>query len=250
MSLIRRLVGLGLVALAVAAIVPAVASAATPATLRLLGTDPALGRQITITAPDGATATGTPGWFRLRVTSAGQAPVEFRGFCADLHHHIAAGTDYAVSMRTAADDASLTTGRSAESAWLLSQAESLIAAAPTASKGLEAAAIQVAVWQLSGEARETAPTSDAAVNARAAAIRALAAGRAIGGPLTATPAMPRGCAGRSAVTLSLTGTPGSTATLAVSAGAGVVSPAQVTFTAAGTAQASDTSASPGAVSVT
>src|SRR5689334_17643664 len=176
MSLIRRLVGLGLVALAVAAIVPALASAATPATLRLLGTDPSLGRQVTITAPDGTVVTGTPGWFRLRVTSAGGAPVEFRGFCADLHHHIAAGTDYAVSLRTAADDATLTTGRSGEAAWLLSQAESLIAAAPPAAKGLEAAALQVAVWQLTGEARETAPTSDAAVNARAAALRALAAG--------------------------------------------------------------------------
>ena len=168
--------------------------------------------------------------------------MEYRGFCADLHHPIAGGTDYAVSLRTAADDATLGSARSAEAAWLLQQAEALIAAAPTASKALEAGALQVAVWQLAGQARETTPTCDAALNARAAAIRALAAGRAVGGPLTATPAMPRGCAGRSAVALRLTGTPGSTAKLSVTAGAGAVSPAQVRFAADGTADASVTSA--------
>ena len=247
MSIIRRLVSLGLVALAVAAIAPA-ANAATPATMRLVGTDPTLGRLITITAPDGSTIKGEPGFFRLKVTPSGQAPVEYRGFCADLHHHIASGTDYAVSLKTAADDATLTSGRSAEAAWLLSQADSLIAAA--ASKGLEAGALQVAVWQLTGQARETTPTSDAAVNARAAALRSLASGRAVGGPLTATPAMPRGCAGRSAVTVRLTGTPGSTADLSITAGAGALSATSVRFAADGTAGVSVSSALAGSVTVT
>jgi uncharacterized repeat protein (TIGR01451 family) len=249
MPLIRRILSLGLAGLAVAAIVPALASAATPATLRLVTTDPSLGRQITITPPGGTSVTSTPGWFRLRVTPAGQAPVELSGFCADLHHHIGTGTDYAVSMRTVADDAALGTARSAEAGWLVSRAESLIAAAPPAGKGLEAASLQVAVWQLTGQAREVDPTSDAAVNARTAALRALASGRAVGGPLTMTPAMPRGCAGRSAVTLRLSGTPGSTAELSITAGAGTLSASEVRFGADGTATASVASAAPGQVTV-
>ncbi|MGE0026541.1 MAG: hypothetical protein AB7O78_13575 [Thermoleophilia bacterium] len=248
MPIIRRLVSLGLVALAVAAVLPAVAGAATPATLRLVGSDPTLGRQITITAPDGSSIKGEPGFFRLRVTPAGQAPVEYRGFCADLHHHIGENTDYAVSMKTAADDATLAGARSSEAAWLLGQADALVAAA--SNKGLEAGALQVAVWQLTDQARETNPTSDAAVNARAAALRTLAAGRALGGPLTATPAMPRGCAGRSAVSIALTGTPGSTADLSITAGAGALSATSVRFPANGRATVSVSSALPGSVTVT
>ena len=66
--------------------------------------------------------------------------------------------------------------------------------------------------------RETTPTNDAVLNARAAALRSLASGRAIGGPITITHADAKGCAGRSAVPLRLTGRPGSTATLAVTGG--------------------------------
>jgi uncharacterized repeat protein (TIGR01451 family) len=131
----------------------------------------------------------------------------------------------------------------------VSRAESLIAAAPPAGRGLEAASLQVAVWQLTGQAREVDPTSDAAVNARTAALRALASGRAVGGPLTMTPAMPRGCAGRSAVTLRLSGTPGSTAELSITAGAGTLSASEVRFGADGTATASVASAAPGQVTV-
>jgi uncharacterized repeat protein (TIGR01451 family) len=248
MPIIRRLVSLALVALAVAAIAPAVASAATPAALRLIGSDPALGRQITVTGSDGRSITGEPGYFRLRVTPAGQAPVEYRGFCADLHHRIGEGVDYAVSLRTAADDPSLAGARASEAAWLLSQADALIASA--SGKGLEAGALQVAVWQLTGQAREATPTSDAAVNARAAALRTLASGRALGGPLTATPAMPRGCAGGSAVSVALTGAPGSTADLSVTAGAGTLSATSVRFPASGRATVSVSSALAGSVTVT
>ncbi|HMO00270.1 MAG TPA: hypothetical protein PKD59_12735 [Miltoncostaeaceae bacterium] len=248
MSLIRRLVSLGLVALAAAAVMPVGASAATPATLRLMGSEPTLGHQVTITTPDGSTITGEPGFFRLRVTPAGQAPVEYRGFCADLDHHIDEGTDYAVSLKTAVDDATLASARSSEAAWLLGQADAFVAAA--SNKGLEAGALQVAVWQLTDQARETKPSSDAAVNARAAALRALASGRALGGPLTATPAMPRGCAGRSAVSIALTGTPGSTADLSITAGAGALSATSMRFPASGRATVSVSSAVSGSVTVT
>jgi len=249
MSIFRRIMSLGLAALAVAAIAPALASAATPATVRLLVEEPAY-RAVTITHPSGATTHGAPGVFRLRVTPSGAAPVEYRGFCADLLHPITAGVDYGVSLRTAADEASLGTARRAEAAWLVQNADRLIAAQPSAQRALEAGALQVAVWQLMDEAREANPTNDATLNARAAAIRQLAAGRAVGGPVTVTPAMPRGCAGRSAVSLRLTGTPGSTADLSITSGAGALSATQVRFAADGSATVSVSSAVAGAVTVT
>jgi uncharacterized repeat protein (TIGR01451 family) len=249
MVLIRRILSLGLAGLLVAAIVPALASAATPATARLLGTDP-VHAGVTITHPDGTTVHGGPGLFRLRVTASGSAPAEYRGFCADLKHPIASGTDYTMSLRTASDEAFLATPRRAEAAWLVQQAERLIAAQPAAKRPLEAGALQVAVWQLMDEARETDPTSDAALNARAAAVRQLAAGRAVGGPVTITPAMPRGCAGGSGVALRLTGTPGSSAALSVTAGTGTLSATEVRFAADGTATVSVSSGSAGAVTVT
>jgi len=249
MSLIRRILSLGLAGLMVAAIVPALANAATPATARLIATDPVYSG-VTITHPDGSTVHGGPGLFRLRVTASGSAPTDYRGFCADLKHPITSGTDYTVSLRTVADEASLGLPRRAEAAWLVQNAERLIAAQPSAKRALEAGALQVAVWQLMDEARETNPTSDASLNARAAAIRQLAAGRAVGGPVTVTPAMLRGCAGGSGVSLRLTGTPGSTADLSVTAGTGTLSATQVRFAADGTATVSVSSATPGAVTVT
>ncbi len=249
LSALRRAAATAILALAALAFLPVAANAATPATLRLLGTDPIYG-STTVTMPNGTRISSAPGLFRLRITPAGGAAVERRGFCVNELHLIARNVDYPVVMRTAADDARLATPRYAEAAWLIQQAEGLIAAAAPDKRALEAGALQAAVWQLTDQAREVNPTSDAVLNARTAALRALAAGKRIGGPVTITPAMPRGCAGRSAVTLTLTGTPGSTATLAVSAGAGTVSPAQVTFAANGTAQAYVTSSTPGAVSVT
>lgn len=246
--LIRRAAA-ALLALGALAFVPGVAFAAQPATLRLLGTDPAY-RAMTFTTTTGATVTGGTGLFRLRITPVGGSAVERRGFCVDALHVINANTDYSVSLRTAADDPRLATARYGEAAWLIQSAEALIAAAPTGARALEAGALQTAVWQLTDQVRETNPTADAALNARTAAVRALAAGRTIGGPVTIAPTMTHGCAGRSAVGLNLSGRPGSSATLAVTSGAGTVSPAEVRFGADGTAHASVTSSTPGTVSVT
>jgi uncharacterized repeat protein (TIGR01451 family) len=239
---------LAVAALSLAALMPRDAHAAQPATVRLMGTDP-IYRGTTMTTTTGQRVAVTPGWFRLRVTPAGGAPVERRGFCVDAYHPIGTGVDYSVSLRTAADEPALAGARSGEVAWLLQNASSLIGAAPSGARGLEAGALQVAVWQLTGQAREVSPTDDAGLNARAAALRALAAGRAAGGPVTLTAAMARGCAGRGSVALTLTGTPGATATLSV-AGAGTVAPAEVRFGADGTARASLSSSAPGVVTVT
>ena len=246
---IRRAVVTALLALGALGFMPGVASAAQPATLRLLGTDPAY-KSTTFTTAGGSTVTGVAGLFRLRITPAGGTAVERRGFCVDAFHLIGPNTDYAVSLRTSDDDPRLATDRYGEAGWLIQSAESLVAAAPSGARALEAGALQTAVWQLTDQVRESAPTADAALNARTAELRALAAGRAIGGPITVAPASNRGCAGRSTVALTLTGRPGSTATLAVAGATGTVSPAEVRFAADGTAQASVTSSTPGTVSVT
>lgn len=247
-STLRRLLTTALAALAALAAVPVAATAAQPAELRLLATEP-VHSHVTITSPDGSRTGGTPGLFRLRVSPSGAPAFDTSGFCVDLRHSISEGRSYDVLMRTAADDPTLATPAYREAAWLLQSAEGLIAAAPSSARGLEAGALQVAVWQLVGEARQSAPTGDVALDARAAELRALSAGRAVGGPVTMTAEMGRGCAGRGAVRLRLTGVPGSTATLSAS-GAGVVSPAQVRFAADGTATATVASPAAGTVTVT
>lgn len=249
LSIVRRATTAVLLSLLAIAFTPGLAGAAQPATVRLLATNPVY-PTTTFTMPDGKTVKGTSGLFLLRVTPTGGTAVDRPGFCVDALHGISPNTNYSVSLRTAVDDPLLASARYAEAAWLIQSAEGLIAAAPASSRSLEAGALQTAIWQLTDQVRETNPTADAALNARTAALRALAAGRAIGGPLSATPSTTRGCAGRSAVTLNLTGTPGSSASLAVTGGPGVVSPAEVRFAADGTAQALVTSATAGTVGVT
>jgi uncharacterized repeat protein (TIGR01451 family) len=236
-----------LLALLLLSIVPRALGAPTPATLQLLDTAPAYQR-VSLTMPNGQGFSAAPGWFRLRVTPAGGTAVERRGFCVDPLHAIATGTGYQVRLLGAADDPSLATPRMAEAAWLIERADALIGAA--ANDDLEAGALQVAVWQLAGQVRESSPTGDAALNARTTALRALAAGRAPGGPMTIAAEAGRRCAGSVPVALTLTGAPGSTATLAVTAGTGTVSPAEVRFSTAGTATAAVSSAASGSVTVT
>ncbi|MGD9572863.1 MAG: hypothetical protein AB7V62_13310 [Thermoleophilia bacterium] len=246
---LRRLAAAALLALAALALVPVAAQAATPGYVRLLDTDPEY-KDVTITTVDGKKVTAAPGLLKLRVNPVGASQADRRGFCVDLHHVIDTGKDYSVSLRTAADDALLASPRYAEAAWLIQNAEALIAAAAPSARGLEAGALQVAVWQLAGEARETNPTSDTALNARAAAVRALAAGKRIGGAVTATPEMAKGCAVRGSVKVHLTGAPASTATVAVTSGPGVVSASSVTFDAKGAAVVTLSSPRAGASTVT
>ncbi|WP_217915732.1 DUF11 domain-containing protein [Miltoncostaea marina] len=242
----RRLMAAAALVLVAVACLPAMAAAAQPGTVRLLGIDRY--DAVTVTTPAGARVTTVPGRLTLRVSATGGGSLETGAFCADIHHPIGTGTDYAVSLRTAADDPALATPRALEAAWLAGRAEALIAAAPPAARALESGALQIAVWQLTGQARETSPTGDAALDARAAAIRALAAGRAPGGAVAITAATPRGCAGGT-VALALTGVPGSSASLSATGGA-TVTPLRVRFDAQGRASASVASGAPGAVTVT
>jgi hypothetical protein len=99
-TIVRRLVGAALLALVALAVAPVAASAAQPATLRLLDTAPGY-RSVTVHSADGRTVTGSPGMFLLRATVGGVS-AERNGFCVDLWHGIAEGRDYEVSATTAA----------------------------------------------------------------------------------------------------------------------------------------------------
>ena len=239
------LLGLG-VLLALAAALPA--QAATPAQIELLSTDPAYS-QVTVNLPGGGTSGLTaPGQFQLEVTPAGGTPVLRQGFCVDTLNPIGVGTPYSVSLQTAADDPSLGDPASGEAAWLIQEADNLIAA--SANPSLEAGAIQVAVWVILSEANPVTPTSDAVLNARALQIRALAAGRRPAGPVAISAAASSTCAGGTGTTLTVAGTPGASASLAVTQGQGALSQSQVTFGPAGTAAVTLTSAAAGTVQVT
>lgn len=247
--LLRRALSAALAALAILVVLPGVAAAHPKAVVRLLANDPALG-STSFTMPDGTPFTSKPGLLRLRLTPAGESPREKRAFCVDALHPFPLNKDFDVYLSDSRYDARLDTPRYAEAGWLLQNAERLIAAAPSNLRTLEAGALQTAVWQLTDQAREVNPSSNAALNARTAELRTLAAGRTLGGPVTISAAAPRGCAGRGAVSIALTGRPGSTATLAVTSGAGTVSPAEVRFGADGTATAAVSAATHGTVQVT
>jgi uncharacterized repeat protein (TIGR01451 family) len=240
-------VGLVLLGLLAALAVAVPAQAATPGEVVLLDTDPEYA-SVTVNTPGGGTATTSPGQFSLQVTPAGGAPAVYPGFCIDTEHPIATGVAYSVSLQTAADDPSLASPAANSAAWLIQESDALIAAA--ADPALEAGALQVAVWVVLGEAIAGTPTDDDALNARATALVALAAGKGPAGPVAISAAAASTCAGGPGTTLSLTGTPGGTATLAVSAGQATLSASQVTFSAAGTASVTLTSAAVGPVTVT
>ena len=235
---------LGLV-LALAAAVPA--RAATPAQIVLLDTDPEYG-DVIVTTPDGTAVAATPGQFQLQVTPAGGVPTVHQGFCVDTEHPIGEGTVYDISLQTADDDPFLASPGANAAAWLIQEADVFIAAA--ADPALEAGALQVAVWVSLGEALAAAPTDDPVLNARAAALLALAQGKGPAGPVSISAAAASTCAGGPGTTLNLTGTPGATASLAVTSGRGSLSASTVTFGPAGTASVTLGSPAVGAVQVT
>ncbi len=236
--------------MALAFVVPA--QAATPANLLLTGTDPAY-TDITVNIPGGGVVVTSPGVFNLQVTPAGGATTAYKGYCVDTSAPIGAGQNYAVDLQTAADAPVLATPGANSAAWLIQQTDAFLAAAGppgSAAQKLEAGALQTAVWVVMGEAVAGNPTSDAAINARAAELVALAAGKGPAGPVAISAATASTCAGGPGTTLNLTGTPGATANLAVTAGTATLSASQVTFSGAGTASVTLTSGTVGSATVT
>jgi uncharacterized repeat protein (TIGR01451 family) len=231
------------VLLALAVALPA--RAATPAQIVLLGTNPAYS-QVTVNLPGGGTVGPTaPGQFQLQVTPAGGTPVIHQAFCIDSLNPIGENIPYQVSLQTASDAPELANPAHAEAGWLMQEAENLIAA--STNPGLEAGAIQAAIWMLLGEADLTTPTSDATLNARAQQVRALAAGKKAAGPVSISAKDAPTSAG-TATTLTVYGTPGASASLAATGG--TLSASQVTFGDSGTATVALSSTSAGTAQVT
>jgi uncharacterized repeat protein (TIGR01451 family) len=237
------LLGLG-VLLALAFALPA--RAATPAQVVLLGTDPQYS-QVMVNLPGGGPPVGPtgPGQFQLQVTPAGGTPTVQQAFCIDSLNPIGPGTAYQLVLQTAADAPELANPAHAEAGWLMQEAHRLIAASPNPT--LEAGAIQTAIWMILGQADPTTPTSDATLNARAQQIRALASGKKAAGPVSISAASASPAAG-APTTLTVTGTPGASATLAVTGG--TLSASQVTFGPSGTATVTLSPAGAGTATVT
>ena len=230
----RRALALGLVAGAAGLALPATGAAAETATFRLLGAAPMLSSSVTITRADGTTAQVRPGRYHYRITR-GTETLTTSGQCVDTAHYIVSGRDYQVSLQTADDAPELGTAAWREAAWLVARGENLIAAAADPQR--EAAALQVAVWQLTGQVRDgAAPTSDPGLNARAAALRGEAAGRRLPDALDVDVLGTQGCADAPA-RVRVTGTPGAQVDLSASPSAAEIAPARVTLDATGTAEA-------------
>ena len=247
----RRRTRLALVALLAAAmllLLGAATALGSPGTMRLIDTSPSLGHDVTVTVPGGETFRVEPGRPLVQVTPSGGAVIETSAWCVDWRRAIDEGVDYAVDLQTPADAPGLVGPAADETAWLIAHSDALIAAA--ASPGLEAAAIQVAVWQLTGQAADTgSATDDADLNARVAELRALAKGRS---PVTSIAlAGPGGAlvAGIPA-TVTLSGTPGGQVDLQVSAGQAGLSATSVTLDAGGRAQVVVTPSAAGPVTLT
>lgn len=230
---VGRAIASGVVALALLAVLASSALASEPATFRLLGSSP-IYSSVDVHKAAGGTVAVRPARYHYRITTAA-GTTEASGNCVDLSHYITTGRDYQVNLESALDDPALGNPSFLAAGWLLSQADALIGSA--ADPALEAGALQVAIWQLSGQARDLdAPSSDAALNARVAELRAAAAGRSVPSALAVTVNGGDTCLDTNAL-VTVTGTPGAVVDLAVTAGTGTVTPQQVTIDGTGTAQA-------------
>jgi hypothetical protein len=166
-----------LVPLAGAALfIPAAQAAAATGTLRVTDVDPSYGRAIPIAIPGGGTFTTDPGIRTATLTAADGSRIVSEAWCVDRTRLIAEDVTYPVDVQTPSDTPALRSPGAQAAGWLMGEADGLMAQA--ANRGLEAAAIQVAVWRLTGQAADVwQATSDSALNARADALRRLAEGR-------------------------------------------------------------------------
>ena len=162
-----------------------------------------------LTTPGGQRVTAAPGLFRLRITPAGGTAAERRGFCVDAHHAIGGGTDYSVSLRTAADEpllasAALRRGRLARPAGRDARGGGP-GERPRARGRRPAGGRLAAHGPDPRDARP--PTTPPSTPAPPPSGRSPRAGPSAARSRSRA-ATPRGCAGRSAVPLRLTGRPG------------------------------------------
>jgi uncharacterized repeat protein (TIGR01451 family) len=218
--------GVGLVALAPSAM------AATPATITLLPGGPT-SASLNVRTTTGATAVGALEWFRLRVTPAEAPSVEVRGFCDDPEHIISPNRTYAVELRNADDAPDLASAGYSAVSYLLRRTPDLVAAA--ADNKVEVAALQVAIWQLGGRVPLTGASNNAAVNTRAAELRAMATGAATPTAPAAKTAAAQACAASGRIDVAITGAPGARAAIQVAEGTATTSVPTVVLGRDGTA---------------
>jgi uncharacterized repeat protein (TIGR01451 family) len=229
-----------------ALLIPAAQATAAVGTLRVTDVGPSYGRAIPIATPGGGTFSADPGVRTATLTAADGGRIVSEAWCVDRTRRIAEDVTYPVDIQTPSDTAALRSAGAQAAGWLMGEADGLMAQA--ANRNLEAAAIQVALWRLTGQAADLwQATADAALNARAEALRRLAEGRT---PVTALAlqAPPAAVLGAPAGLL-VSGTPGAAVDLRVGAGAGVLASARVDIGPAGTAAVDLTPTGPGTVTV-
>lgn len=165
------------------------------------------------------------------------------GYCIDTSRVFNEGTEI---VETTDQDPPATPENRAVAWILLNRTPS---GTPTPEKRTQAAVSQVAVWLLvDGQIDRTTPTSDAGINAAAAALvqEALAATASPASlALTAAPPAP----GATTATVTVTGRPGASVALSVTAGTGTLSATQVVIGAGGTTAVTLTSPQPGSVTI-
>lgn len=230
-----------------ALLIPVAEATAATGTLRVTDVGPSYGRTIPIAIPGGGTFSADPGVRTATLVSADGSRIVSEAWCVDRTRRIAEDVTYPVDVQTPSDTAALRSPGAQAAGWLMGEAGGLMAQA--ADRGLEAAAIQVAVWRLTGQAADVwQVTSDSVLNARADALRGLAEGRT---PVTALALQ----APATAVTLGapaglvVSGTPGAEVDLRVGAGAGTLAATHVDIGPAGTAAVDLTPTGPGTVTV-
>ncbi|MGE0027720.1 MAG: hypothetical protein AB7O78_11850 [Thermoleophilia bacterium] len=230
-----------------ALLVPTAGAAAATGTLSVTDVGPSLGRTIPIAIPGGGTFSTDPGVRTATLVAADGSRIVSDAWCVDRTRRIVDGVAYPVDVQTPSDTAALRSPGAQAAGWLMGEADALMARA--ADRGLEAAAVQVAVWRLTGQAADVwQVTSDSALNARADALRRLAEGRtpvtALGLRAPAAPVAPGAPAG-----LVVSGTPGAEVDLRVGAGTGTLTATHVGIGPAGTAAVDLTPTGPGTVTI-
>lgn len=218
-----------------------IAAGATPTTLTLSSvTSPS--RTVTTTTVGGQTVTASLGLFNISLTPADGSPaVSVRGFCDDPLVGIGVGKTYKMALQDSSEAPELDGVNYRAAAYLIRTAPARIAAA--ADPGTESGAHQIASWQLGGRVRLVNPTNNAAMNARAEALRLEALATTTRAP--GAGGSGSACAGTGEVTVTVSGAPGASAAVAVTSGGASVSAPTVTLDANGTATVRVTASAPG-----
>ena len=232
--------------LALSAAVAAPAVAGEPAMLRLDGSGPSYGSVVDVPLPGGGSSPLVPGRNQYTLARA-SGTARTTGFAVDPLGALPVGVDYPVDLQTAFDDPAMWTEPYREAGWLLYRSDDLLAA--SADPGREAGALHLAILQLTGQS----PLAPGAIGhpdleARADALRDLAAGRRLPTAVGLDAGGPDACPGQD-LTVRVTGSPGALVDLSVPPGSGAVSPPRVSLDDAGTAEAQVRPSAPGILSV-